>query len=296
MGKQVEGDGQPRIDAVDGRGSPFPTDPKVYLRSIVLKYPATAHNYQLNSFRERESPRGYFEKFRESGLFRQHAYPQAVLEAERTDDNRLDEKEYEGRLAGFIFEQMAYADMVGWSTSMGRNKVILSPEEVHKFYRILYPDRKVIEGHFGQHSLEGIYQPDGLRINPLTLEVEEALEYKSFRGEEEGEAEKKFNSQYDGYMRQKHRSLRRVLGKSQFTFITPSDFTIEEYHGRRGVQFEVLPVTYGEFGDFVQDTYHDYLNGRKTTLAERIHTRDATPAVAAPVMLVPGVSVAFPTA
>lgn len=280
MGRKEPGVGRPPVDAVDGRGSSIPTDPKAYLRSIVLKYSGIVRDYQLNTFRERESVRSYFEDFRRSTFFRQDVYPQAVVEAERTDDKRLDEKAYGHAFAGFLFGQMAYADMAGWS--MTRTKVVLSPQEVHGLYKILYPKKRVIHGHFGQDTIEGVYQPDGLVVNKQTLEIEEVLEYKLFNGQED------FESQYNGFMKQRYREHPELFRRSQFTFITPSDFTIQEYHGVPGVQFEVLPVAYREFGGFVQDTYHRYLNGRNIALVDRIRHRDATPAETQPVTLVLG--------
>lgn len=284
------------VDAVDGRGSPLPTDPKVYLRSVVMKYDDATAGYQLNSFRNKETTRGYFENFRRSRFFKRHVYPAAVTAVTEVKQVEKDQpprlltgQEYEHKLAGFMFEQMAYADMVGWS--MGREKrdrVVLSPKEVFELYTILYPNNPIIEGHFGQKFVDGVYQPDGIVIDPKTLDIKEVFEYKLFNGKAN------FEEQYNGAMKQKYRTQRRLFRNSQFTIVTPSDFERRSYHNLRNVEFEPVLVTNGEFGEFVQDTYYVYVNGGNMSLAEMISQRDADIAASRSGTLAPGVAVSFP--
>lgn len=94
----------------------------------------------------------------------------------RTDagKNPYSENDFRVRFRGKIMEELGYSVLS--SIYESGDRVIISPDETLSYYKNLHP-RVGIKRNYFQRSLDGIYTPDGLMIDPKTRRITNILEY-----------------------------------------------------------------------------------------------------------------------
>lgn len=87
-------------------------------------------------------------------------------------------KELRSYIAGYLFESVAYLHLKEILKRQG--KILLSPKECFEIFRLLYPEKKLIEFPFGlQHGIEGVSVPDGivLELSKNSTKIVGSCEY-----------------------------------------------------------------------------------------------------------------------
>lgn len=81
---------------------------------------------------------------------------------------------YKMRMSGAMFEAFAYPYVAGYCANGDK---VLTGDETLQYYRQLNPQAKVVVFPFKSKTLENIFVPDGMRINPTDNSVQCVYEY-----------------------------------------------------------------------------------------------------------------------
>lgn len=98
------------------------------------------------------------------------------------EEDQLRFQERKASLTGYLFETAAYLQLKdGWHRS---GVILLSPQETFEVYRLLHPDKPVVEtGNSLQRGLEGITVPNGLIVTKslkgTSTRIDGLYEYQS---------------------------------------------------------------------------------------------------------------------
>jgi hypothetical protein len=251
-------------DGVDGH-SRIPTGISAFLTQAALEHRALIASGALKPFHEPRNANTMLDAFKRSSYFGLHVYPAAVAEALKPDGD-LTSSPDSSRFAGFLFENLAYLHTAARFAK--EDKLVLTPAQTHEFFTLLYPDRQVIEYPYNQKCIASIYQPDGLIVDPWTLQITGMVEYKLHNGQQD------FESQTGAFYKER-RIHPEFFGGSQFHFITPNSFQMQPYHTGTDIEFATVPISRSQLTLFQNEIYQDYSPQRRgATLADMVSRRE----------------------
>ncbi|MEK0337651.1 MAG: hypothetical protein QQN41_09495 [Nitrosopumilus sp.] len=167
-------------------------------------------------------------------------------------------EEYEHRLAGGLFQDLAYSYLSG---TQPQSRVLLSPKKTLEFYEKLTGAKRV-EHTLGLDSLDSS-NPDGLIVEEHGggIRIVAVCEY-TLSGYVLG-----FENKYGGFAIGKKKRP-GVFTDAQLLFVVPKETNMPIVHNN--VETEEMPFTHGQFRNFVNGVFNYYKShlGRSATLYE----------------------------